>query len=920
MPVHFSSHFSAKHFTGLTSLLPTIASSRLCISRSSTAASWFSILHAASISGDLRLVLKSHARIVTSGTADRVVTNNLISAYSRCGSITSAVQLFGKAPCRDSVTWNSLISAYALHGFVAEGLAVFNQMLCLSVPPTHLTFSPLLKLCSGSRDLTRMLQSIHCYANKIGWDTDELVSSALVGAYSKVGFMDDAKYLFERMADKDVVLWNVLIKGYAQMGLAQDSFLMFCRLHRCGIIRPDAISVHCVLMGMESGKRSEQVFSYGIKSCLVEDLSDVVTWNKTMSDLAKAGDDGAALSCFSEMRRLGVEYDHVTLVIVISVITSLGCYKLGRQFHSVAIKGGLYSDVSVSNNLINLYSNMGSFPCARNVFDEIEELDLISWNSLIYASIQNGLPEVSITLFINMSNIGMLPDHFTLTNILRACSGLIIIESLHKQVHATATKSSLVDDIFVLTALVDVYVKKGCIVEAESLFNDMDSFDITCFNALLAGYIRSNENQKALNMVATLHISDEKFNHYTLATILKACSSLVEIEQGTQLHTYAIKLGYDSDLCVSSGLVDMYIKCGYVRDAFVTFKDISEPDNVAWTAMISGCVENGDEDHAIDLYRQMRYSGLYPDEFTVASVVEACFCFAAMGQGKQIHAEAIKFNFASDTFVSTAIMDMYAKCGSIEDSFFLFERTDSKSLASWNAMILGFAQHGKGKAALDLFKQMELDGKKPDKITFLGVLSACSHAGLVSEAYNYFKSMSIYYNIEPEVEHYSCLVDGLGRAGLLGEAEEVLKKMPFQPTASMLRALLGACCIKGNNEIGRRVATSLLELDTTDSSAYVVLSNMYAAAKKWDEVHASRKSMEDRNVKKDPGYSWIEVKNKVHLFVANDNSHPESAHLHEELDDLKQSLRNEGYVRDTEFMLLDFEVEEKKQSLCCNSG
>ncbi|PKU72595.1 pentatricopeptide repeat-containing protein At4g33170 isoform X1 [Dendrobium catenatum] len=891
---------------------------RLC-TFSTAASPWFPLLRGAAASGDLHLLLRSHATIVTSGAgSDRFLTNNLITAYSQCGSLTIARKLFDKMLYRDSVTWNSLISAYALHGLTSDGIALFNLMLCSAEPPTHLTFTPLLKLCSGSLDLLPTLQSIHGYAARIGLDSDALVSSALVGAYSKVGFLGDARYLFDRMADRDIVLWNVMIKGYSQMGLAKDSFLLFSELHQSGDLRPDAISVHCTLMCTESGERFDQVQAYGIKSSLFDEKCDVITWNKSMSDYAKAGNNGA-LSCFLEMKRRDVENDHVTLVIVLSAITGQRSSDVGRQIHALAIKAGFCLDVSVMNNLVNMYSKMGIFFYAMKVFDEMENLDLISWNSLISGALQNGYSEVSVQIFMDMSKRGILPDQFTLASILQACSALTKISSLHEQVHAHAIRMCLLDDIFVLTALIDVYAKKGFAVEAESLFKDMDCFDLTCFNALLAGYITNNASYKALNLLASLHESGERSNHFTLASILKACSNLVSIECGKQVHSHAMKLGFDSDICVSSGLVDMYIKCGNVKDASSTFEEISEPDDVAWTAIISGCVENGDEDHALRLYRQMKESGALPDEFTIASLLKACSCLSVLGLGKQIHSDSIKLNCAFDAFVSTSIMDMYAKCGNIDDSFLLFKRMNSKSIASWNAMILGFAQHGNGIVALNLFKQMELDGIKPDKITFIGVISACSHAGLVFEAYNYFNSMSRDYAIEPEVEHYSCLVDVLGRAGLLIEAEEVIKKMPFEPSPSMLRALLGACRINGNKEIGQRVATTLLELDPTDSSAYVLLSNLYASTSQWEEVNAARKNMKRRNVKKDPGYSWIEQKDKVHLFVVDDSSHPEAAAIHDELEDLMQRIKKEGYVPDTDFVLLDVEEEEKERSLYYHS-
>ncbi|KAK8952324.1 Pentatricopeptide repeat-containing protein [Platanthera zijinensis] len=832
------------------------------------------LLRAAALSGDLRLVLRCHAPIVTSGASfDRFLANNLITAYSRGGSLVSARQLFDRMSQRDSVTWNSLISAYALHGVIADGIAVFNLMIRSAIPPTNLTFTPLLKLCSTSRDLLPTLQSIHCHAARNGLESDALVSSALVGSYSKVGLLKDARHLFERMPEKDVVLWNVMIKGYAKLGLADDSFHLFSELHRSCDLRPDAISIYCARTGIESGLRFDQLHAYEIKSFLLGEISDVLTWNKTMSNHAEAGNNYSVLSCFIEMRRRDVE-DHVTFVIVLSAITGQESFEIGKQIHALAVKTGFCLDVCVLNNLINMYSKMGSFHCARKVFDEIEDLDVVSWNSLISGAAQNGYSEVSIRLFMDMLMHDSLSDHFTLASVLQACTTLSRVSSLHEQVHSRALRTCLLADIFVLTALIDVYAKKGCLAEAESLLNGMGWFDLTSFNALLTGYVTNNCNHKALDLLASLHRNDFRLNHFTLATILKACSNLVSIECGKQVHSHVIKLGFDSDLCVSSGLVDVYIKCGSVKEASSTFEDIVEPDDVAWTTMISGCVDNGAEGHALSLYRRMRRSGAFPDAFAVASLVKACSCLSVLGLGKQIHSDVIKLDCAHDTFVCTSIIDMYAKCGSMNDSFLLFERMNSRSIASWNAMILGLAHHGNGNAALMLFRQMELEGMIPDKITFVGIISSCSHAGLVHEAQTYLNSMNRDYGIVPEIEHYSCLVDVLGRAGRLVEAEEVIKNMPFKASAAMLRALLGACRIKGDKEIGKRVATALLELDPDDSSAYVLLSNLYAAASQWDEVYAARNDMKRRNLKKDPGYSWIEEKKKVHLFVVDDRSPP----------------------------------------------
>ncbi|WOL08843.1 hypothetical protein Cni_G17596 [Canna indica] len=818
-------------------------------------------LRAATATGDLHLGRRTHAVILTSGAAaNRFLTNNLITMYSKCGSLPCARRLFDQTSQRDAVTWNSLLSAYALHGLPSDAFDLFHLFLCSpSGAPTALTFTPLFKLCSASSDLFPTSRALHSLAMKIGLDSDDMVSSALVNVYSKFGFLQEAHYIFDAMDERDVVLWNIMIKGCAQLGRVQEAFLLFSALHRSEILRPDDNSVRSILIVQQSGRIFEQVQAYGIKRRLLDDFSDVISCNSFMSERVKSGDYDTVLERFLEMNRLNLDYDNVTFVIVLSAVTSGHHYEVGEQFHAMVKKLGLCSDVSVSNSLMNMYAKMSSLDYANLVFEEMEVLDLVSWNTMISSFAQNSLGAESVELFIEMSRLGVPPDQFTLASILRACSGISKSYSLHEQIHCFSLKQGLFKDVFVLTALVDVYAKKGRLEEAEILFSGMDWFDLASCNALISGYVTNSCGNKALELFTSIIRAGERPNDFTLATVLKACSGLVAFEQGKQIHAYAIKLGFDSDLCVCSGILDMYIKCGNFEEASSIFSNISKPDDVAWTAMISGCVDNGDEEYALNLYHQMRQSRAMPDEFTLASLIKACSCLAALGQGRQIHGNAIKFGCASDPFVGTALLDMYAKCGNLEDSFCLFKRMNVTNTASWNALILGLAQHGNGKEALNLFKHMISQGIEPDKITFVGVLSACSHSGLVSQVYSYFDSMRINYHIDPEVEHYSCLVDALGRAGLLGEAEKVIETMPFNASASMYRALLGACRIQGNMEVGQRIATNLLGLEPLDSSAYVLLSNIYASANRWEDVNKARKAMANRNIKKDPGYSWIEV-------------------------------------------------------------
>ncbi|KAF6159726.1 hypothetical protein GIB67_029984 [Kingdonia uniflora] len=760
---------------------------------------------------------------------------------------------------------------------------------------------------------------VHGYALKIGFESDVFVSGALVNSYSKFERVEDARRLFDGMDERDVILWNVMLKAYMELGNEDEMYRLFSEFHRSGLL-PDDLSVHCVFSGSSSNKFVEQVKAYSIKICSFEsNLDDVILWNKTMAEYFRAGKYLMAIDCFLEMKRMNVDYDNVSFVVVLSAVMGMSDMIIGQQIHTTAAKLGFDYFTSLANNFISMYSKMGYLDCALRVFNNMKELDLISWNSVISSCVQSGFEAKSITLFLKLLSKGLRPDQFTLASVLKACSA--ISEGFHigKQIHVHALKMGSGEDDLVSTALIDVYGKSGRMKEAELLFSRSDGFDLVSWNAMMAGYVTNQDGHKALNLFSTIQKSGEKSNQFTLTTALNTCSCLVAFQQGKQIHGYIIRLGFESDQCVSSGILDMYVKCGDVSGASLAFDSIREPDIVTWTTMISGCVENGEEDRFLGFYHRMMCLGVSPDEYSFATFIKACSCLTALEQGRQIHANAIKLECTSDQFVGTLFVDMYAKCGSIQVSYKLFKRMNVRNIASWNAMVVGLAQHGNGEEALNFFKQMRCQDIKPDSITFIGVLSACSHSGLVSEAYGYFHSMHSMYGIEPKIEHYSCLVDVLGRTGHVHQAKKLIESMPFEPSASMYRALLGGCKLHGDAETGEYVATRLLVLELFDSAAYVLLSNIYASANQWGKVNETRKMMKSRSIKKDPGYSWIDVKSKDHLFVVDDKSHPQASAIYDKLEELIQIIGEEGYTPDTDYVMYDVEEEEKGRSLYFHS-
>ncbi|XP_068660162.1 pentatricopeptide repeat-containing protein At4g33170 [Aristolochia californica] len=892
------------------------------VSQDDLSRSWLPLLQSCIYARNLRQGQCIHARIVASGLPHGTsLTNNLINLYAKCNSPSLARQLFDQITNPDIVAYNSVLSSYAICSDETrngEAFSLLRRMLSNALKPTRYTLAPVLKLCLNSDGIADS-ECVHCLALKIGLDSDLFVSGPLINLYCKGGKIPTAQKLFDETPLRDTVLWNMIIKAYKDVGAESEVFLMFTKLHRTGLL-PDDATMRLVLEGCRKDV-VEVVHAFAVKSCLFYDDFDVSKWNKTMSTYLREGAFDKVVECFTAMKSFHTRSDGITFAVVLCGVAGANNFDMGSQIHCLIVKLGLDFDILVANNLINMYAKTGYLDYSGRVFYEMDELDLISWNTMISSYVQGGLGEEAIAFFMDLFHSAVMPDHVTLSSVLRACGAVTNGTIFGKQVHVLALKSGNLMDVFVLTSLLDYYAKNGRMEEADYLFNILNNslFDLGSLNALMAGYVANGNYVKALKLFCLVQNYGEQSDHFTLATAFKACSSLVSLEHGKQIHAHSVKVGFDSDVCVSSGILDMYLKCGNTRDASIVFDNISEPDHVAWTAMISGCVDTGDEEYALQLYQRMRSSGLQPDEYTFSTLIKACSCLTALEQGRQIQANAIKLEQLSDTFVGTSLIDMYAKCGCIEDSYKLFKRMGVRNITSWNAMIVALAQQGNGEEALYLFREIRSLGIQPDGITFIGVLSSCSHSGLVSESYRYFDLMCKDYNIEPKVEHYACLVDVLARAGLVSEAEKLIETMPFEGSASMYRALLGACRVKGDLEIGKRVADRLMQLEPTDSSAYVLLSNIYARAQEWDEVARAREMMRKRSVKKDPGYSWIQVKNKVHIFLVDDKSHPESDAIYDKVEDLMRRIQREGYVPDTSYILHELEEEEKERALYYHS-
>uniref|UniRef100_A0A2N9IX25 DYW domain-containing protein n=1 Tax=Fagus sylvatica TaxID=28930 RepID=A0A2N9IX25_FAGSY len=416
-----------------------------------------------------------------------------------------------------------------------------------------------------------------------------------------------------------------------------------------------------------------------------------------------------------------------------------------------------------------------------------------------------------------------------------------------------------------------------------------------------------------------MHVSSIEPDTHTYPFLLKAVAKLTAIREGENIHSISIRNGFESLVFVQNSLVHMYAACGHAESAHKMFDLMLDRDLVAWNSVINGFALNGMPNEALTLFREMGLGGVLPDGFTMVSLLSACAELGALALGRRAHVYILKIGLSENMHVNNALLDLYAKCGSIREAQKVFDEMEDKNVVSWTSLIVGLAVNGFGKEALQLFKELEREGLVPSEITFVGVLYACSHCGMVDEGFNYFKRMKDEYGIVPRIEHYGCMVDLLGRSGKVKEAYEYIQNMPLQPNSVVWRTLLGACTIHGHLALGEIARAQLLQLEPGHSGDYVLLSNLYAAERHWSDVQKVRRIMLTDGVRKTPGYSLVELGNCVYEFTMGDISHPQSKDIYSMLAEITKLLKLEGYVPHTTNVLADIEEEEKENALSYHS-
>ncbi|PSR97995.1 Pentatricopeptide repeat-containing protein [Actinidia chinensis var. chinensis] len=571
--------------------------------------------------------------------------------------------------------------------------------------------------------------------------------------------------------------------------------------------------------------------------------------------------------------------------------------------HAEVIKNGSLHHLHVGSYILSLYVKSLPLGHAQKLFDEIPQRDVRTWTIMISGFARNGSSRMAVDTFSKMLEQGVVPNGFTFSSILKCCSSLNEL-LMGKAIHGRILRYGIDLDVALSNSIIDLYVKCRVFDYAEGLFESMDGKDTVSWNIMIGAYLQTRDMEKSLDLFRRLPFKDvatwntiidghvrngferialdllyemveigPMFNEVTFSIALVLAASLSALELGRQIHGRILRIGINNDGFIRNSLIDLYCKCGQMEKASAVFENLaldstrtqnpniycneSVAGSVSCSSMVTGYIQNGRLEVALKLFNTMVYERIKVDIFTLTSIISACGNAGLLGLGQQIHSHILKIGHKADAFMSSSMIDMYAKCARLDDAWSIFRLTDVQNIVLWTSMITSYASHGQGNKAIWLFELMLNEGIRPNEVTFVGVLAACSHAGLLKEGCKYFMLMQEIYGIKPSVYHFTCMVDLFGRAGHLNMIKDFIYKNGISHLSAVWKAFLSSCEIHKNIEMARWVSEKLLELEPFESGPYILLSNTCATNHRWEEVAKLRALMKQRGVRKNPGQSWI---------------------------------------------------------------
>ncbi|KAF4380351.1 hypothetical protein F8388_024644 [Cannabis sativa] len=766
-------------------------------------------------------------------------------------------------------------------------------------------------------------KQIHSHSVKNGFLGHEFVETKLLQMYGRCGCLEQAYVLFDKMPQRNLYAWTALLGVNVDLGFFREALSLFLefqfedmgldffvfpvlfkisiglgalelgrQLHgivmksqfvdniyvgnalidmygKCGSLddakkvlatmpEKDCVSWNSVVTACAANGMVFEALEFLDRMASDKLTPNLVSWSAVLGGFSRNGYDDEVIELLFRMQAVGFEPNARTLASVLPACARLQRLSLGREIHGYITRHGFMSNPFLVNGLVDMYRKCGDMRSAMEMFLNFSMKSSVSFNTMISGYCENGDISNARELFDNMELIG---------------------------------------------------VEK----------------DVTSWNSIISGYVSNSLFDEALCLFRESLGEGIEPDSFTLGSVLTACAEMKSLRQGKEIHSHALIRGLQSNTFVGGALIEMYCRCHELLAAHRCFDEVRERDITTWNTLISGysrCnqiekipiflqrmkedgfkpnlytwngiivghVENNHLDLAMELFSEMQASNLKPDKYTVGIVLSACSRLATIKRGKQVHANSIRCGNDSDVYIGAALVDMYAKCGSLKYAFLAYNRILNPNLVSHNAMLTAYAMHGYGEKGIALFRRVLEDGFRPDSVTFLSVLSSCVHVGSVEMGYEFFDLMSS-FNVKPTLKHYTCIVDLLSRACKLNEAYEFTQRLPMEPDSVLWGALLGGCVLCGNVELGKVAAQKLIELEPDNTGNYVVLANLYAYAGRWYDLAKMRELMKDRGMQKSPGCSWIEDRDETHVFLASDKSHNRAREIYDTLEILHLHMK-----------------------------
>ncbi|WOK92316.1 hypothetical protein Cni_G01007 [Canna indica] len=760
----------------------------------------------------------------------------------------------------------------------------YCKKMSLDIPSTAERFEYCLQACTD----IRLLRKIHARILTDGLGDNIYLRSKFLNCYANFGSLPESRRVFHKIMNKNISLWNSAIVGYFRGGYFEEVLMLYLNLRYEGIsLDSSAINFGlkcCIeLMNVEVG-RSIHIdalkvglndnmfvgssliglyFEFGIikdAQRAFEEImeKDIVTYTTMVSGYAKFSDFRAlgAFEVVSDMHREGLDVNRVTLVSLLQAAGNLQAFGEGRSVHCYSLRRAIgLSDEVLLTSLVDMYAKCGAGHVAASVLRQMEKKTIASWNALITGLNQCGQSSEAFKYFnVMKQDYNLSPDSVTLANVLSACSNLKFVQ-YNTTLHAYIIRRNILLDKVLITVLIELYSKFNKMKQARKLFDYLISKDTISYNIMISAYLQNGAVKEAIKIFYEMTKASVRPTPATILSLLSTFADIADVRKGRWVHGIVVKYDLQLNIDVSNLILHMYARCGKINLARMIFDLITEKDVVSWTAMMMGYVSFGQGNQAVALFEEMQGTGKEPDSLTIMALLQAHAQLGSLEPVKEIHGYLQRASMVEDVATMNSLIITYAKCGRLDIAETVFGSMTGHELASWNTMIAAYGIHGYCRDALEMFNQMQRENVKPDELTFSSVLSACSHSGLVEEAWCIFNSMKSDYLVSPQEEHYSCMVDLLGRAGQLEEAYNLLKFSPLRHRADALSALLAACKLHKNSKLGEIIGQELLHLDPHSSSTYALMSNVYALAGKWSEAANVWNMARERGLTRTPGYS-----------------------------------------------------------------